>query len=70
MLIFFAPLLAALGAAFVLRGRAVRGLTIIAVALAADLATAVAMEHWNWTVFLAAMLLIAMGGIAAAKRPE
>lgn len=68
MLIIFVPILAALGAAFVLRGRAVRGLLTIAAALAADLAVAVATERWNWVAFTAAMILLCLGGIAASRR--
>jgi hypothetical protein len=67
MLIIFVSILAALGAAFAFRGKAARGLLIITVALAADLAAAVATERWNWTAFLAAMLLISVGGIVAAR---
>lgn len=68
MLIIFVPVLAALGAAFVLRGRAVRGLLTITAALAADLAVAVATERWNWVAFLAAMVLVAAGGAVIARR--
>lgn len=70
MLIIFVPLLAALGAAFVFRGKAARGLLIITVALATDMAVAVATERWNWVAFLAAMVLIALGGVAASRRGD
>jgi hypothetical protein len=70
MLIFFVPILAALGAAFVLQGKAARGLSVIAVALAADLAVAVATERWNWVAFLAAMTLLTLGGVVAARNGD
>lgn len=68
MLIIFVPILAALGVAFALRGKALRGLLVTLVALVADLAVAVATERWNWVAFTAAMILLCLGGIAASRR--
>lgn len=70
MLFLFVPILAALGAAFVLRGREVRGLLVIAVAVATDMAVAIAYQRWPWVAFCGALLIISAIGIVAAKRPE
>lgn len=64
MLIVFIPLLAALGAAFVLKGRAVRGLLV---ANATGAAGAAAYGRWNWTAFAVGMCAVSLGGIAAAQ---
>lgn len=67
MLILFAPILAALGAAFACRGREVRGFLVIAAALAAELLVATASERWPWVAFLLAMLALCAIGLALAK---
>lgn len=67
MLIVFIPLLAALGAAFVLKGRAVRGLLVLLVANATGAAGAAAYGRWNWTAFAVGMCAVSLGGIAAAQ---
>lgn len=68
MIILFAPILAALGAAFACRGRAMRGLLVIGSALTAELLVAIATERWPWVAFTAAMLALCAIGIALSRR--
>lgn len=66
MLIAVVSLLAALGAAFVFRGRAVRGLLILLVANATVALGAAASTRWAWLAFSCAMTALCLLGIAAA----
>lgn len=71
MLIVFVPLLVALGAAFALRGRAIRGLLVILSANVAVGLGAAASTRWGWLAFSLAMDGLVLLGIAAARNePE
>jgi hypothetical protein len=67
MLILFAPILAALGAAFICRGRKVRGFLVIASALAAELLVSIATQRWPWVAFTAGMLTLCALGIMLSR---
>jgi hypothetical protein len=68
MLILFAPILAALGAAFMLRGKAARGLLVVAVALATEVTVSIATQRWPWVAFTAGMLALCLAGVVLARR--
>lgn len=68
MLIVFIALLAALGAAFVLKGREVRGLLVLLVANVAVGLGAAASTRWGWLAFSTAMTGVCLIGIAAVHR--
>lgn len=71
MLIVFVPLLVALGAAFALKGRAIRGLLVILSANVAVGLGAAASTRWGWLAFSLAMDGLVLLGIAAARNtPE
>jgi hypothetical protein len=67
MLIIFIALLAALGAAFVLQGREVRGLLILLVANATVGLGAAASARWAWLAFSCCMTALCLVGIAAVR---
>lgn len=68
MLIIFVPLLAALGAAFVLQGHEVRGLLVALTADAVVGIGAAACGRWPWVAFALALGGVCLAGIAAARR--
>lgn len=77
MLLLFTVILAALGAAFVLKGREARGLLVLLVAVLTVTADAAATGRWAWFAFtlaLAGLVLIGLysvrGGEMAAPEPE
>lgn len=67
MLILFVSLLAALGAAFVFQGRAIRGLLVLLVANVTVGLGAAASTRWGWLAFSFAMDGLVLLGIAAAR---
>lgn len=67
LLLFFVVILAALGAAFVMKGRELRGLFILLVANATVATGTAALSRWAWTAFSLAMTGLCLLGIAIAK---
>jgi hypothetical protein len=67
LLIVFVSLLAALGAATVLRGHEIRGLLVLLVANATVGLGAAASTRWGWLAFSTAMTGLCLVGIAMVR---
>lgn len=67
MLILFVSILAAIGAAFVFKGREVRGLLVLLVANATVGLGTVASARWGWLAFSCCMTALCLVGIALAR---
>ncbi len=65
----FIILLAALGAAFVFKGRERRGLLVLLVAHATGALVTAAYGRWGWMAFFLGCVALCLVGAVLAKRP-